>query len=353
MAETKTIIIGANLTGLSLARLLKNDDRDIELLEATQLLGGRFRGDGADLGYIAPSDSALRTLEWLRRETPLQWNEIDEQPLVFESNSWRPFLGFGDFPSSVVNELTFFNPSKQWLLEPGLEQVTRALCEQMPVEPKFRHEVTGFECTDGRVTAAIVNGQTKIAGDNFIFCPAPHLLGKLLPADALKPATRSRLAKQQVGWSAVTLSLRHRQPLQESPAMRFVLGTGKEFEPVIGRIWPTHSVWLNLVSSEREEDLEHLGDCVRFMRRTLKRVAPDLMNQVGDEKIRVRPQAFGPLDLKLKNYAFPELPNLLLADPRLGSVNGDLGAATMALELSTLFVAEPRTSVLSDSQQLQ
>ena len=105
-----------------------------------------------------------------------------------------------------------------------------------------------------------------------------------------------------------------------------------------------------MVDSDREEDLEHIGDCVRFIKRTLKRVWPDLVEAARSEKIRIRPQAYGHLDLKLKSGAFPELPNLLLADSRLSSLKGELAAAAMGQELASLFVAQSQNPVLSDSE---
>jgi hypothetical protein len=332
----KYVIIGGGLTGLTIAHMLRRHQKEVVLLEANEKLGGKYRGEATSLGFIAPSEEAAQTLEWLRNisPTPVSWREEDHQPLLFESHEWRPFLGFGDFPSNVVNELSYFNQAKQWILEPGIEQVTRAFIEQLPFEARTRAEVTGFEVSDGKIQNVIVNAQDKVAGDHFIFCPSPHYLNNLLPHDVLKPAHRTKLAKQPA-WTAVALILNHKAPIETSNAIRFVLGSGKEFEPVIGRVWPSHSIWLNLVSSERDEDLEHVGDCVRFIKRTLKRVWPELLDGSTDEKIRVRPQAYGKLDLKLKNGVFPELPNLWMADGRMSDLGGELASVAVSRAFET------------------
>lgn len=347
----KIVIIGGGLTGLTLAHSLHKANHEVVLLESSHQLGGRFRGEPATLNFILPSEAALSTLHWLKAISPttVAWSEADLQPLVFESHAWRPFLGFGDFAAATVDELSCYSQSEQWLLTPGFDQLTRALIEQLPFEARLRSEVTGFIMKDGRVSAAVANAAENVSGDCFVFCPSAEHLNKLLPADVLKPASRSRLAKQ-AAWTAVTFGLKHTQPLDTSSALRFVLGSGKEFEPVIGRAWPEHSVWLNLVAGDRDDDLEHIGDCVRFIKRTLRRVWPELLEGHPDENIRVRPHTYGRLDLKLKDYAFPELPNLLLADARLSGLRGELAAAAMGQEIAALFVAQPQTLVLSDSQ---
>lgn len=349
----KIVIIGGGLTGLALSHSLHKQNHEVVLLEAKDALGGRFRGvDTPDVLFVAPSEAGAQTLEWLKTISPLgfSWREEDHQPLFFESHEWRPFVGFGDFPSEVVNELSFFNQAKQWIIEPGLEQITRALIENLPFAAKTMSEVTGFEIADGKIQNVIVNAQDKIAADQVIFTPSPTALNQLIEGDALKPAHRTRLAKQ-TAWSAVSLTLKHGRPIETLPAVRLVLGTGKEFQPVVGKVWPTHSVWLNLVSNEMQEDLEHVGDCVRYIKRTLKRVWPELIDQATEEKIRVRPQAYGKIDLKSKTgFSFPELSNLTFADGRLSDVTGDLGTAAIAMQLSSLFVAQGQNPVLIDSE---
>lgn len=350
----KVVIIGGGLTGLCLAHQLHKNQNEVILLEASDRLGGRFRHETGDLNFIPPSPEALQTLEWLKSfsPTPISWEEVELQPTHFESHQWQPFLGFGDFPSKVVDELSLFTQSKYWQISPGLEQVTRALIEQLPFEARLMSEVTGFEYKDGKIESVVINAADKITADQFIFCLNPHLLTSFLPNEALKPASRSRLAKQPA-WTAVTMALQH-EGVQGSPELRFVLGSGKEFEPVLGRVTGSRSIWLNLVSSDREEELEHIGDCVRFIKRTLKRVWPELVDASRSEKIQIRPQAYGHLDLKLKNDAFAELPNLILADSRLSAIKGDLSSVAIAQQVAAHFtsdvVAEPQTPVLSDSE---
>jgi hypothetical protein len=353
----KIVIIGGGLTGLSLTHWLHKQNHEVVLLEATDSLGGRFRGmETSDSLFVAPSETASATIEWLKSLSPLGFSvrEVEHQPLFFESAEWKSFLGFGDFPSDVVDELSFYNQPKQWVIEPGLEQITRSLIENLPVEAKTMSEVTGFEIVDGRVQSVTINANEKITGDHFIFTPSPLLLNQLTEGDVIKPAHRTKIAKQ-TAWTAVTMALKHKTPIEATNEIRFVLGSGKEFLPVVGKVWPTHSVWMNLVSSDTQEDLEHVGDCVRFIKRTLKRVWPELVEQTLEEKIRIRPQAYGKMDLKLKEgNVFPELPNLSLADARLSEIGGDLATVAVGMRLAgkdpSLFVAQPQNSVLIDPE---
>lgn len=349
----KIVIIGGGLTGLSLTHWFHKQNFEVVLLESKEALGGRFRpAETLEIPFINPSQESQLSLEWLRglSQVGFDLKEVEHQPLVFEGGEWRPFLGFGDFPSSVVNELSVYNQSTEWVIDPGLEQITRSMIDQLPVQARVLSEVVGFEIENGRVTHAVIGQQEKISGDFFIFTSSPILLNSLIEGEALKAASRTRIVKQH-GWTSVALALRH-APFETSTAVRFVLGTGKEFQPVVGRVWNDRSVWMNLVPSEQEEDLEYIGDCVRFMKRTLKRVWPELNDSIVEERLRIRPHAFGKLELKLKNgnLSFSELPNLWLADPRMADVSGDLGTASMARRVSSLFVAEPQNPVLIDSE---
>src|SRR5262245_13570533 len=129
MSQKKFVIVGGGLTGLCLAHYLHKQNQQVILLEASDRLGGRYRSDATELAFIPPSESAVSALEWLKTISPtgVTWTESDHQPLYHESYEWKNFLGFGDFPSTVVNELAFFNQNRQIVMEPGFDHVTRAL----------------------------------------------------------------------------------------------------------------------------------------------------------------------------------------------------------------------------------
>lgn len=348
MNSVNTIIIGANLASLTLAHDLVRKGQKVLLLEARDQLSADKR---IGLTFIPQREDGFEVLQWLKSLSPAGFS-IDERPhqaLTFESNEWRDFVGFGDYPSRSVDELAPLYQSTEWWLDPGLDQITRSLMEQLPCDVHLLNEVTGFEVADGQITAVIVNGDKSIVAENYVFAGNVQDAAQLVPRDALKPSHRTRLVKTPT-WSALTLHLKHSRPLDASTAMRILPGTGKEFEPVVGRLCGDVSTWLNLIPSEFEEDMEHIGSCIKYVKRVLNRVWPELQETAIEEKILVQPKAYGHLELKLKEPRFPELANLWLLDARLSDQPGRLGGADIARTVSTLFVAEPQNPVLTDSQ---
>jgi len=84
------------------------------------------------------------------------------------------------------------------------------------------------------------------------------------------------------------MTLEHPTPVDTSQTLRFILGSGKEFEPVVARL-ANRSVWINLVADDKEEDLEHIAT-LSFYQTHPQAVWPELLENTSAEKIRVRPK---------------------------------------------------------------
>lgn len=345
-----TLIIGGGLTGLMLAHRLQRGGHDLSLVEAHEYLGGRYRRAGQSfsspgLDLIPAGQEQMAILEWLKNRSPLALNYevVEHKPQIFDEAKWKHFSGFGDSDFQSVGELSaLFNHTSHVRMTPGLEQVTRSLAEQLPFAAQTMAEVTHLKVVDGKVTQAVINGDKTISADNFIFTGHPTLLNALFEGDDLPGKHRTRLAKMQ-SWSAVTLELTHSPALADDDSVRFFSSSAKEFEPVVGRVFGATSKWITLVPGDREADHEFTGQCIRHIKRQLKRAWPLAFEGQGQtqEKIYVQTNAFGQHSLRAKEtYRLPEISNLYLANHALATLPGELGALEPVRSLESDLVSD-------------
>ncbi len=351
---TDTLIIGGGLTGLFLAHRLHHGlgskGHKVSLVEARENLGGRYRRPNLaqpfaspELDFIPATSEALALLEWLRNNSPVpfHFSAFEHHPQIFNEGKWSPFAGFGETSFQSAGELTaLFSHTKGLSLDPGLEQLVRSLCEQLPVSAQTMNEVTGFKVRDGRIAEITVNGDKTWSAQNVIFTGHPSALQNLFQGEELPVKHRTRLAKMDA-WTSVTLELQHTPPLADDGAIRFFNHGSKEFEPVAGRVSGANSKWVTLVPGDRDTDHEFIGQAIRHIKRQLKRAWPlafegaEGAKDMAAERIFVQPKAYGQHSLRTKEpYRFPEISNLYLAGHTLAGVPGELGALEMVRNLS-------------------
>lgn len=346
-----TLIIGGGLTGLLLTHRLHRAGQRVALLEARETLGGSSRR-ASTVEFFPATNENVELLEWARSVSPvpLSLETREHRPQVYDEGKWRNFSGFGDTHFQSVGELGHLAFTSEIALDPGAEQLVRALAEQLPVSPLTRTEVTGFAIEGGRVTGVIVNGEKTITADRIVFTSHPALLHALIEGEGLPPKHRTRLAKMQ-GWTSVTLELNNTPPLTEDGDVRVFLHNAKEFEPVVGRVNGSRSLWMTLVPFDKGDEHEFIGQCIRHIKRQLKRAWSDGIEGQKDEKIYVQPHAFGQHAMKTRDpLRMPELANLYLGNHALGSQPGTLGSLEMAraLEKALAGVVEALVAVAAE-----
>jgi hypothetical protein len=346
-----TFIIGGGLTGLLLAHRLHKGGHKVGLLEARESLGGSYRRQSSasnpytspGLDFIPASNENVNLLEWIKSISPMPFHfEIQEhRPQLYDEGKWKPFAGFGETHFQSVDALTYFGHTHEIKIEPGLEQLVRVLVEQLPFEAQTMSEVTGFKFNEGKVSEAIVNGDKTVHAERFVFTPHVALLNNLIEGDDLNAKHRTRLAKMQP-WTAVTLELFHETPLAEDSSIRIFTHNAKEFEPVVGRVNGQISHWMTMVHMEREADHEFAGQCIRHIKRQLKRAWDTAIAGDMREKIFVQNNAYGHQSLKTKSpFKFPEIENLYAANHLLATRAGEIGSLEIVEGLETEILGGP------------
>ena len=342
-----TLVVGAGLTGLFLTHRLKQAGQNVLLIDARETLGGQFRRLSASSPYSNPSvdffpatSEALNVMEWAQSisPTPLRFEVVEHRPQIFDEGRLRAFAGFGDMEFQSIDALSHFSHAHEILIEPGLDQVVRALAEQLPISAATMTEVNGFNVQDGRIVETIINGDKTIKASNVIFTPFVGLLNDLIPGEGLQAKNRTRLAKMQT-WTAVVLELKHETPLLEDSALRVFNHGAKEFEPVLGRVFGQVSKWMTLVHQEREAEHEFSGQNIRHIKRQLKRAWPEILDGSVQEKIYILPKALGQHALKTKEpLKFPEISNLYLGSHSLATIPGGLSRLEVARRIEELLI---------------
>jgi 2-polyprenyl-6-methoxyphenol hydroxylase-like FAD-dependent oxidoreductase len=342
MTSYDTIVIGAGLTGLWIAHELHKKGQRVALLEAREYLGARHRRH-MDLDFFPAHNDNISLLEWARSccPAPLNFAVQEHRPQMFDEGKFRPFAGFGASTFASVPELGFFNQTHELWLDPSIDQIVRALIEQLPISANLLSEVTDLKVADGRVTEVVVNGDKALTANKVVFTAHPASLNKLIAGEGLSGKSRTRLAKMDT-WIAVILELEHAQALTEDTALRLFNHNAKEFEPVVGRALGTTSRWITLVPGERAEEHDFIGQCIRHIKRQLKRAWPEAMDAIVQEKIYMEPNAYGQQQLKTKELLkLPEISNLFLANHILAPEPGALGSLWAAHEFITSVFADP------------
>jgi hypothetical protein len=330
-----TIVIGGGLTGLFLTHRLHLSGKRVALLEARETLGGRYRRGGTAAPYSSPgldfypaTNENASLLEWIKSVSPisLQFEMREHKPQLYDDGRWKHFSGFGDADFQSITELAHFSATHDLHITPGLEQLTRALVEQLPIEAQTMSEVTAIKMIDEANCEVTVNGDKAMRAERVVFTPHAALLNNLIEGESLSAKSRTRLAKMQT-WTAVTLELTHTPPLVEDDSIRVFTHNAKEFEPVVGRVLGEKSKWMTLIQGERDAEVEFTGQCIKHIKRQLKRAWPLALDGQLQEKIYVQRNAFGQQSLKAKEpYRFPELPRLFLANHLLAMRPGELGS---------------------------
>ena len=333
--NSEVLVLGTSLSGLLLAEAHRQAGKQVTILDPSAGPIGIMSGD---LGFYPTGDAALQRLNWLKDLLRLDLipSELECGPVHFDEGLLKPFVGFGDRTFASREELDFYTSPKRLELNLSLQEIVAPLVQNLTPLTLHRKEATKFIAQEGRITGVEVNGEEIWTGDLVVATQSPDELLELLAIDALDGRHRTRLAKGS-SWGSVSLHVLHKRPVALERGVHLLYGSGQEFEPIVGRFFPTQecgqqsSVWMTFVPRESGEDTDYMGQTLKHMKRQLRRAYPTALEDLVEEKLVVFSESHGHVALKTKHpLRVPELTNLIFTHPLFSSFRGPLAALDVA-----------------------
>lgn len=176
---TDTLIVGAGLSGLALARALQAEGRDVIVLEARARIGGRILSpDGFDMGpaWFWPGQPRIARL--IAELGLTKFDQFATGDLCFEDENGRVERGQG-----------FASMAGSWRLKGGLGKLTQTLADQLqPNTIRLSCEVSTLELTDTGIVATCQTGKV-IRAHNVVIALPPRIAAKIGFTPALAAST--------------------------------------------------------------------------------------------------------------------------------------------------------------------
>lgn len=328
------IVIGAGLTGLTIAAALSKKTKNVLLLEGADHSGGSNRpiafptGDiNNGLRLIPNTESSQQALLFLENILNLKLikGELQAPVLTYENSQLKSFLGFKDEAPDFYEELAYFIHASRLQLNIEPRQWPQLLLEKFEGEFSSRSYVTKFITEGEQVTGVMVNGTKTIHAQNFIFCGTVKDLAILVPEDSLGAKHKHKLSKGRY-WSAINLDLCHNHSVTDSESVHLLNGTTQDdIGPCAGLFLPAvekdgsafqTSQWVTFIDTESSEESELIANALKKVKRQIKRAYPEAIENLVTERIFISPIIGGHGELKLSgDQSLPKLKNLWIGSP--------------------------------------
>jgi hypothetical protein len=353
-------IIGSGLAGLCVANALSRITSNVVLIESADTFGGLNRSIQTPFGAVNNglrylpdtelSQKAIAFLEMLLMSS-LSPESTEAPAMTYEAGGLRPFVGFGNNPPPFYDEISYFNYPRALKTKLEPHEWTQVLFSHFTGEFMPRSYVTKFHAEGERITHLTVNGQKNIQALNFVYCGPVKSLKQLLPEGALSAKAQAKMSKNQF-WTAVGMDLLHSHKVTDLTNMHILNGTTQdEFGPCVGNFHPAsevnaetlqYSQWLTFLEDEEAEDTELVGAALKKIKRQIKRVYPDALENLKFERILVVPSYSGNGELKLSaNQTIPNLENLWVGSAQMSQQKNLLGALLQAEMITSAMGCHP------------
>lgn len=338
------IVIGNNWTGLSLANSLSKT-KSVALINSFENQNAYQSSDefSGEFEYLPNKTNSLEKIEWFsnKHDLNIQPSEKSVTPVTIDSGKLVQFLGFGERDGKSIDNLTWYNEAECIKLNMDNHDIRKKLVESFQGDVFENCEVTELHINDELIDAITLNGQKKISARQIIFCEPPNKLLSIIDHKNLPAKIKQKITKIKP-LSCLQIVYKHKESLQHSDDLHFLMGNKEDFEPCLGYFWKKddiqYSQWMLLMPSDLTEDIEKVGSNLKNIKRQIKRAYPEFLDNVEFEKVIVKDQSHGFIDLDFKEFGkIKGINNLLCASP-LFSKENDLIAA---IELSQLLEDHP------------
>ena len=345
--KTPIAIIGGGISGLTLAALLERAGLDYLVIDS-QELGGMIRGQnehGISLDYglkSVPIGSALNKNPLVvlkeRLGLRLQFDSWTEPPQTLAKNEFVPFVGFGENKLRIlITEYNYYLTPERIIVSQGWQKLVDQLLQIIPAEKIMtKSHVTGVGVSDDAITSLTLNGSTQLNVGRVVCTLSPSVLSEIFPKGVISVKLLQRISKTQT-FTAINLDLATTQKISEAKNF-FILNDNVDQEFYVLGQFPSNidtarnlssvqiSSWLTLVDQESLQDDENGSKAIRTMKKLIKRMFPELLENVKWERLLVVPTSIGHFEhLQLeKNGTLPGLVNFWVAGAQVGGVHRNI-----------------------------
>ncbi len=344
--EFEVIVIGDNWTSLFIANSLSKSKKVAYVQsKPTNNLFPTSSNLAGDFDFFPVKEGVENKIQWMNEQFQLDLEEtqVASQPLTIDSGKLVQFLGFGERAGHSIENLSWYNEENRLQLNKTSFQMKEELKSTFQGELFGSQEITQFIIKDGRVEAVELNGQKTLKAQSIIYCDAPNGLLNIIDHNEMPTKFRQKITKTKP-LSGLQIIYKHKEALSESQELHFLMGNKEDFEPCVGYFWTNKaseehcSQWMSLIPSDLTEDIEKVGATLKNMKRQIKRAYPDFYENIEFEKVIVKDQTHGFIDLEFKELGkMKGINNLYCASP-LFTKESDLWAA---IEVAKSFVEHP------------
>jgi protoporphyrinogen oxidase len=343
------IIIGAGLSGLSIAWVLKQQGLQVTVLEGSeQALGthhpikiGPFQLDNG-FSLVTDDDFTKRALEWLKTlGLPLSYTSAAQSLWTYDSGQLKPWKAFRD--DQHVEAIEAFSPfmlPQRLSLSHTFYEIGEWLKTQLEGLVQYRQLVTKIVPAEAGAFVYVGNKEKPLQARTVVYTGDLTDLPLLIPEELLGQRLRQHL-KRPKAWTMLSLDLLHEQLIEEDPNKLFILdsSTADELAPLWGYFMPPPSTtesatstiqvsrWVSFLPDADAEDADQSSQLIKKMKKQIRRAFPKVDENVPvSERITLLPGHSGTfVDSSIKEGQFLKgFPALKLASSRLSPWAGGL-----------------------------
>lgn len=363
-------IIGSELPGLLTAYILsKQYHLNVALLEPSEEIGGQDNILQTSKGrleaffqYVPATEENKHLLNWLGDllNDTLVSETLELQTKTFENAKLTPFIGFGERKFFSANELSQQISNSYLKLALSPEEWTHRIKEYFIGDTFTLATPTNIEAENSspnshRITSMLINGAKPIRAKFFIYTLPPKILGQM-HLEFIANKQRQKILKAK-SWTQINLHFTHKQVESEDFSPHVLMGNKTDFEPCLGHFFPPqegkqNSIWSSLTTNDLAEDHEYLGGVIRNMKKQIKRAYENAINDIENEKIVIKTEAQGYIDLAGKNFGqLDKVDNLYLCHPQLVDQSGPMAGLSASQQILAQISKEFEKNITAPSPQ--
>ncbi len=365
------IIIGAGLSGLICASLLKKQNLKVALVESQNLAGHSHHqvqignGNYVDntLRWIGGQPSYLELLELFNNalDLNLEFTKKPSIPVTYDNGKIKSFHGFGKTTPSFYDQISSFFNSEEIEINKKWYEIVDQLIKFLDLDLYKQHLVSEIIFNDSSAAQGVlINGQHYWQASDVIFSGQPADFVSLMPESKLTPRMRQHFKRPKL-WTLVCVDFFHPQIISNSLELHVLDGTtNDEFGPCLGRFEAAASKdlqvsqWMTLIPDEDADDNEIIAHAIKKIKKQIKRAYPETFNAHTTERIVVIPSGAGRLqDSQLKSSGqIKGLDHLWLSGAALSDKAGVLRPIDQALSVVNALIEHKSKLTESNPQTL-